>query len=77
MGWAKLAELAERDIATRQEQLDEPITSIQGFLQQEFIKGEKSGIRSFLLYPQYAIQELEEYLQVLQQREEENDDRED
>jgi hypothetical protein len=73
-GWAKLAELAERDIETRNEILSEPIESIPQMLKQEFVKGEVRGIQSFLLYPQYAMQNLEEYLETLTQREEDGDE---
>ena len=74
-GWELLVEYAEGQVQNRGSILEGPLTQVVQFLEQEYIKGERGGIRLFLRIPEIRITELTEVIKALETVEENEDAR--
>jgi hypothetical protein len=58
VGWKRLMEIADGQIATRMPVVMKPLTNLLEVGTQEFEKGEASGIKRFCGLPEFRISEL-------------------
>lgn len=70
-GWARLLRVAQEQVDTRTNTLIlTPLESMDRMFEQEFKKGEISGIRLFLSLPESAVESLSQQVKEMQDAEE-------
>lgn len=64
-GWVRLASYAEEQVRGRTFSFSAPAKGIDGAFEQEYMKGEASGIALFMNFPEIITKDFAEQLEVL------------
>ena len=76
-GWQYLVQIAKNQTAAREGTLRAPLESQDGVFLQEFVKGELSGIATFLALPESIVESLKQDIEMVKatqvEQEEESD----
>ena len=70
-GWDQLAEYARAQVKLRNQQVVAPAGSLDGLIQQEYMKGEMAGIDLFMRFPEIVErdfgEQIEEFLSEIKE----------
>jgi len=64
-GWGRLADYAQGQVVARQNAAVQPSGGLDGCIEQEFSKGEVSGIQLFMAFPGLILEDVDEQISDL------------